>query len=175
MGQSLDSRFVTTLTQTALTFSRHFLDKLLLDKQNLIDRDMEIIVEQVILKAQLELLSLKENNITSIGASILASAFTHPNCKLVTLSLSNNKLGDDGIGRIFETLPNTLQVLHVDCNEVTDIGVERIAQALRTNVTLVNVELFGNQISNEGIQLLLCTISQHNNTLKTLILRIRDG
>lgn len=141
-----------------------------LDNQNLIDRDIEIIVEQAILKRRLLSLSLKKNNSTPVGTSILASAFTHPDCRLVRLTCSNNKLGDDGIGRIFETLPNTLMFLDVDSNEVTDIGVERIAQALRTNVTLTELRLSGNPISDEGIQRLLRTILQYNNTLKTLTL-----
>jgi len=67
--------------------------------------------------------SLRNNKITSYGASLIASILT-PQCPIVTLNLSINEIGNE--------------------------GAKSIATALRLNRTLLSLSVSGNQICDEG-------------------------
>ncbi|KAG5334764.1 LRC71 protein, partial [Acromyrmex charruanus] len=78
------------------------------------------------------------------------------------LSLRMCKLSDNGIQKIANELkyqdpPNEpkLIALNVADNDITDIGVEYIAEMLRTNRSLQSVVLTGNKIQDDGALLII--------------------
>jgi Ran GTPase-activating protein (RanGAP) involved in mRNA processing and transport len=74
-----------------------------LDNKNLNDEGMKIVVTQVVRKKQCKKLSLKQNKITSVGASMIAEALNN-NTSLEELHLSLNRISDEGICFITNTL-----------------------------------------------------------------------
>ena len=70
--------------------------KVNLEKQNVTDEDMEIVVQEAIINKQCKELRLEENKITSASVSIIAKALNN-NTTLKVLYLGNNTLCDTGI------------------------------------------------------------------------------
>ncbi len=140
--------------------------------EKLTDRDIDIVVKQAIVNKQCQELFLGWNKITSVGASILAQAF-NSSCKLETLYLSDNNVGDDGVYSLVETLStnnNTLRILSLGNNGITDQGAKYLAQIIKTSKTLIHLWLNENNISDEGVRILINTIENYNSTLKELYL-----
>ncbi|CAF0723966.1 unnamed protein product [Adineta steineri] len=215
-----------------------------LDEQNITDRDMKFIVKKVINKKRYKRIRLRDNNITSQGALILADglhnnttlesldlrnnyiedlgvqslalAVIHSNLKTLNLEsngityegaqylaemlkynhtitelyLSKNHLGDKGVKLLVDALNNNdtkhhvnhdnkgictinssvLQHLYLGQNDITDIGIEYIAEMLRINRMLTWLWLSGNEIGNHGVELLSNTLANHNTNLEWLFL-----
>ena len=91
----------------------HIHSSICLDEMELIDQDMDVIIKQAIINKQCKLLSLQSNKITSIGISILADTLKDNNT-LEILYLGNNYISDDGVHSLVNLLSthnNTLQTL----------------------------------------------------------------
>jgi Ran GTPase-activating protein (RanGAP) involved in mRNA processing and transport len=133
---------------------------------------MEIVVEYAIKRKQCTELELGSNRIAFIGTWTLAEALMN-NKTLKYICLWNNSLCDDSINYLVQALSNnnnTLAILNLGKNNITDIGAEELAKMLRTNQILTELYLGENQISNEGVRMLAHSIENYNRTLERLSL-----
>jgi len=141
-----------------------------LDGQQLTDKDMEIILNDVIVGQQCKQISLSENKITSIGAFIIADAL-NTNTTLKALSIDNNHLGDIGLYSLAKTLTinnRTLSELNLGSNGITDEGIKHLVHMLRTNKTLTELHLSENDITDAGVKILTDVIQNGNTTIEKL-------
>ncbi|UJR07458.1 hypothetical protein I4U23_011747 [Adineta vaga] len=137
---------------------------------NLIDKDMDIVVAQAIIKKQCRRLYLQNNKITAYGASIIAIALEN-NITLNTLSLNNNHVADMGAKCLSEKISSShsiLQFLDLGSNDITDLGVKHVVEMLKRNQTLTFLSLSFNDIGNQGIQLLVNAILLKKSNLREL-------
>jgi Ran GTPase-activating protein (RanGAP) involved in mRNA processing and transport len=141
-----------------------------LSEQNLTDEDMEIVMRDAIINKQCEELDLSKNNISSVGASIIAEALNN-NTTLKILYLRRNRLDDIGVRTIAKILSlNNCKLGMLDLQSVgmTNEGAEYLAEMLKKNTQLVRLLLSNNEIDDRGVQRLANVLTHHNNTLKTL-------
>jgi Ran GTPase-activating protein (RanGAP) involved in mRNA processing and transport len=144
----------------------------MLNCMQLYDQDIEIVVKQTLEKTQCMWLSLQYNEITSVGAAIIAKALNN-NRTLYTLSLLANQVSDMGVKAFAEILAHnncTLTILDLSENGITDAGCEHLAQTLKTNQTITLLYLSNNEISDRGVRLLCGTIKNYNQSLQRLCL-----
>ena len=131
---------------------------------------MDNIVQQAIIGKECTRLSLGGNKITSIGAVSLAAALS-TNTTLVRLYLSNNRLSDKGVkllAKALATSNQTLKILNLQENDISDTGAEYVAEMLKTNTTLIGLWLDKNEIGNVGARILSDALTNHNTTLEYL-------
>ncbi len=143
-----------------------------LSRQQLIDRDIDIVVKQAITERRCKSLLMRANKITSVGVSILAASLNN-NSTLEILSLRDNSVSDEGIKPLTNVLQNNNQALKrlgLQENGITDFGAEYLAQMLQKNQTLIYLSLSWNKISDQGVQLLASALNNHNNSLQVLSL-----
>ncbi|CAF3181251.1 unnamed protein product [Rotaria sp. Silwood2] len=143
-----------------------------LNEKKLTDRDLFIVVQHAMINKPCEVLDLQSNEITSQGITILADAL-RANTTLKTLLLDNNRLSDLGVSFLANALSTnnaTLKTLDLERNGIMDEGASNLAQMLQKNSALTNLYLSGNQISDQGVQLLTNAMADHNTSLKELIL-----
>ena len=143
-----------------------------LQRDKLIDSDIEHLIEEAILTKQCSMLWLKENQISSHGISMLISALNE-NTTLEGLSLCNNNITDDDIIPLTRQLAENkcqLNRLALTSNELTDQGADYLAQMLKTNRTLTQLWLGFNKITNDGLKLFMDVLARHNRTLHILSL-----
>ena len=142
----------------------------MLSKEQLTDRDMGIVVPQVIIRKQCTALWLAHNEIGPIGASMVAEGL-RGNTTLETLELSANRLNDKGAFYLTQVLLDnntTLKKLYLGTNGITDRGVQYLAQFLQNNRTLSRLDLSFNEIGNRGVQRLARALVHYNQTLTQL-------
>lgn len=128
------------------------------------DRDMEIVIEQVIRGNKCQELVLYRNNITKQGAFKLAEALKN-NTSLKKLNLGYNNIGDTGVKYIVEALlqsNKTLVKLHLQSNYITEKGAEYLAEMLRMNRSIRHLGLDYNSIGDRGVQLLCLALSSNS-------------
>ena len=138
----------------------------------LCDQDIDIVVKQTLDNTQCMFLSLQYNEITSVGAAILAKALNN-NRTLYTLSLLANQVSDMGVKAFAETLTHNnciLTIFDLSENGITDVGCEYLGQMLKTNQTITLLYLSKNEISDRGVRLLCETIKNYNRSLQGLCL-----
>ena len=143
-----------------------------LEKQNLNDEDIKIVVKEAIINKQCEKLNLNCNKVTSIGASFTAEALNN-NITLKELYLTDNHLGDTGVQSLTKVLSlnnSNLSLLSLQMVDITDEGAKYIAEMLTTNTTLDRLLLGWNNISDCGVELLADALTRHNKTLQSLLL-----
>jgi len=125
-----------------------------LDRQNLTDRDMKIVVKHALNKRNCKRIRLRENFITAHGCSVLSEGLYH-NQNLESLDLRNNQISD--IGVLFLSLAivySNLKTLNFESNEITAEGAVYLAQILKDSRTLAELYLSKNHLGNRGIELL---------------------
>ena len=105
-------------------------------------------------------LYLDHNEIDAKGATILASALRE-NQTLQVLHLSSNQIHDTGAKAFANVLVvdnTTLKRLSLERNRITSIGVEALLTALKSNVTILHLEVDKRQTSaNQELDLALQT------------------
>jgi hypothetical protein len=141
-----------------------------LSKEQLIDQDIPILIQQAIITKQCTILDLTANEITSEGASFLADALNN-NLILKELILYNNRISDKGVRAIALELSinnSTLKKLNLGFNYISDDGAQHLAQMLKTNRTLTHLCLQQNHIGDRGTQLLAGVLARHNWSLEYL-------
>jgi hypothetical protein len=144
----------------------------ILSKEHLTDRDMTIVVPQVIVGKQCTALWLQQNEITANGAATIADAL-RDNTTLETLELSGNRLLDKGIYHLTQTLMmnnSILKKLYCGSNGITDRGAQYIAQLLKKNRILTRLDLSFNEIGDRGVGRLATALVHFNTTLIQLSL-----
>ena len=99
----------------------------------------------------LELTLTGNRNITQTGWAQLAMAIAH-NCRLSSLFLDYNNIGDFGAGLLAVALAATkyLYVLDLEGANITDVGADLLCDAIEShNVTLRELNLAENDITDE--------------------------
>ncbi|CAF3219116.1 unnamed protein product [Rotaria socialis] len=143
-----------------------------LSHQKLSDYDMPIVVHKAIIKQQCKELWLQANQISPTGAAIIADALPKSST-LETLYLRDNRLSDKGVCFLAMALsaPNSMvKDLGLGGNNITDAGVQYLAEMLKKNTSLTTLYLRHNQISDQGVEILADALAYHNTTLKELYL-----
>ena len=155
----------------ALISESQSLSKVQLNKQLLVDADMEVVVQRAIIGRQCLNLSLESNKITSRGASILAHALLS-NTPLQELWLYGNQISDAGVHHLATALSTntTLRKLGLASNNITNTGVSHLADMFKKNHALIMLGLAMNRIGNQGIQLLAHALEHSKAALEVLTL-----
>jgi hypothetical protein len=80
-------------------------------------------------------LNLAENKIGDIGATAISNYLIEPQCKLQSLTVSFNNISDKGGVQLAQGLGenSSLELLNMDCNNLTDITLAEIERALTAN------------------------------------------
>ena len=120
-------------------------------------------------------LDLCGNEICERGASYISKALQNTNI-LVALWLSFNPIGDHGLQTIFRGLKKnkTLKNFSIAKCCMTDIGMTSLAETIRINKSIVNLDINHNDdITDKGLLCLVQVLST-NSTIKLLKLRIPD-
>jgi Ran GTPase-activating protein (RanGAP) involved in mRNA processing and transport len=133
-----------------------------------------MIADAVRLNGTLNSLSLDMNEMGSMGASAIAAALAS-NQRLTHLYIPHNNIGDQGMTEICESLKknNSLISLDVELNQIghgqSVVGMKALAEVLRTNKHLREINLSYNVFSSEAIQELMKGAAD-NSTLESIIL-----
>ncbi|KAF9365852.1 hypothetical protein BGX34_007940 [Mortierella sp. NVP85] len=133
-----------------------------------------MIADAIRLNGTLNSLSLDMNEMGSIGASAMAAALAS-NQRLTHLYIPHNNIGDQGLTEICESLKknNSLISLDVELNQIghgqSVAGMKALAEVLRTNKHLREINLSYNVFSSEAIQELMKGAAD-NSTLESIIL-----
>ena len=115
-------------------------------------------------------MSLSNNKVGDEGVKALADALSTNHC-VELLHLGGNRISDDGVIAIAAVLRVniTLKILSLSNNKVGDQGVKALADALSTNQCLEGLGLESNRISDDGA-IAIAAVLRVNNTLKKLSL-----
>ena len=83
-----------------------------------------------------------------------------------------NQIGSEGVEALAEVLKSnsTLQELNLFCNQAGDDGAIALAQALKSNSTLINLDLTDNHITSKGIDFIAQSLKS-NSALRKIYLR----
>ena len=107
--------------------------------------------------------------ITDVGVKHLAKALKSDRHTINTLSLKEQRMGDEAVMMISEVLycNTSLTKLDLSWNEIGSDGAVALATALRSNSTLIELDISSNNIGDEGADN-LATALYSNRTLKKL-------
>jgi Ran GTPase-activating protein (RanGAP) involved in mRNA processing and transport len=114
-----------------------------LQRQNLTDEDMKIVVKEAMINKQCKELKLGYNKITSVGTSIIAEALNN-STTLEELHIRGNRLCDRGAQGLTKTLSlnnSKIPLLDLQSTGITDEGARYLAEMLKTNATLARLLL----------------------------------
>ncbi|XP_072329718.1 leucine-rich repeat-containing protein 34 isoform X2 [Scyliorhinus torazame] len=128
------------------------LQELHLAKMGMTNFGVERLCEKLVQNQGLRLLDLRCNKISSDGAKSLAELLKH-NTALRILDLAANRIEDDGLVYISEAiryLNDQLLALSVARNNISGIGLMALANALKSNRTLSNVYIWGNNFDESS-------------------------
>ena len=95
------------------------------------------------------------------GADKIGKMLSH-NKSITSINLGNNSIGDEGVEKLVEHLKcnNTIKCINLSDNSITSNGAIHLSKLLSCNDTTVNsIELRGNSSINEGVDLILQSIS----------------
>lgn len=140
---------------------------------HLIDRDIPVIIKEILLARKCTELWLYNNEFTAHGAALLALGLIK-NSSLISLDLSFNKIGDLGVWAFSQLLLpdrfSSIRILYLSKNAISNQGAMYLAEMLKTNQTLTELWLSNNEIGNEGVEHLASALADHNRKLKFLSL-----
>ncbi|CAF3298106.1 unnamed protein product [Rotaria sp. Silwood2] len=132
-----------------------------LDRQNLTDHDMKIIVKYAIIKKHCKRIRLRDNNFTSNSSSILSTGL-YNNTTLKSLDLRNNHLSDLGVEILaLSIIHSNIETLNLESNDITAEGAQYIAQILRNSRTLTELYLSKNYLGDRGVKFLANALSEN--------------
>ncbi|XP_055053347.2 NACHT, LRR and PYD domains-containing protein 3 [Misgurnus anguillicaudatus] len=125
------------------------------------------------LHCKLETLELSECGITAGDCSLLSAALNVNPSHLIDLDLSFNHTGDAGVRKLSQVLKNPDCVLQklklVSCN-LTRESCRSLSEALKTNSSLVDLDLSKNSLQDLGFKFLSAGLKSPLCKLKTLCL-----
>jgi len=125
------------------------LQKLTISNNRIRDDGVIAISNSLKYNISLQELNMSKNMITSEGTKHITEAI-QVNKTLKQLDLSINKIADEGTNFISDALI-FLQHLNISHNNITDIGIKVIAEAIQINSTINNINVSKNHISTEGL------------------------
>jgi Ran GTPase-activating protein (RanGAP) involved in mRNA processing and transport len=125
-----------------------------LDRLNLNDRDMKIVIKYAIIKNHCKRIRLRDNNITSHGSSILSDGL-YNNTTLESLDLRNNQISNFGVQFLSLAIAySNIKTLNLESNEITAEGAQYLAQMIKDSRTLAELYLSKNHLGDRGVELL---------------------
>ncbi|XP_026113548.1 protein NLRC5-like [Carassius auratus] len=122
-------------------------------------------------KCELEILSLRNCDLTEESCSTIASVLSSDSSSLKDLDLSNNKLQDSGVMLLSDGLKENckLEKLRLSNCSIAEEGYKALASALRSNPShLIELDLRGNDPGESGVKELDDLLQDPNCHLKTL-------
>ena len=133
-----------------------------------------VIAEALMVNNTLKKLNISYNRLFD-DVAIAFSECLKTNTSLIELDLSNSFIRDEGASVIAEGLMvnNTLQKLNISCNgyfsfnSLSDDGAIAFSEYLKTNASLIELNLSGNVITHKGASAIAETLMV-NNTLQKL-------
>jgi len=125
---------------------------------------------------QISLIDLSYNSIGSLGGVEIVKLFDNANCKLRSLNLAGNNIGDKGVEQLGKVLVNNNQLrsLNLKHNNIGDKGVKELVKAFVNNNELRSLNLGNNNIGDKGVQELAKGLV-NNNELRSLNLWGNNG
>jgi Ran GTPase-activating protein (RanGAP) involved in mRNA processing and transport len=131
------------------------------------DEEVELLVNMMLFNPILQELNL--GGVTSQGAKLLAKLLADSNTRLTHLDLSYNKLGDEGVIAIAQTLRKnkTLTSLDLTDTNISDQAALAIIEALAHNTTLTQLYLSNDDITDKTA-LALAEYLRNNHSLTRL-------
>lgn len=149
--------------------------KLNLSGQQLNDQDVVIVSERGVIEKQLKILDLMYTGITQQGVSILSNAI-RDNQFLEELNLSHNSISDLGVQSLVSAINSSaLKRIDLSENDISYKGARYLAEALDTNMKLIQLSLSENQIGNDGVTMLADVLSRGNTVLEVFNLSANTG
>uniref|UniRef100_A0A3B1IVB5 Uncharacterized protein n=1 Tax=Astyanax mexicanus TaxID=7994 RepID=A0A3B1IVB5_ASTMX len=118
-----------------------------------------------------EKLKLNNNGFTEKGCADLEKAFRLNPSHLKELDLSGNKLGNSGVKKISDVLKMSewkLTKLNISDCSVTEEGYADLVSALKSNSSLVELDLRDNDPGNTGVKKFTDLLKEPNCKLKTV-------
>ncbi|GAB4815992.1 hypothetical protein N2152v2_003038 [Parachlorella kessleri] len=137
---------------------------------NVIDYDgITAIAEALTTNTSLKVLGISDNYIGALGAGVLGAALRQ-NESLQELTIKGNELGDEGVKVLCEALKERkgeIKALDMGNNTITAVGAAALADLLRGNNSLTDVNINMNDVGDDGAFQLAASLKD-NRTLKTL-------
>ena len=126
------------------------------------------LIGELVVKCKVKLLMIS-GNFTIGEDEQLYSMLTNPSSILEELYMTNTKLSSRSAVSLFTALKknDTLKILSIRDNSITDDAIDTITAALKWNNCLVKLSLHGNPLSNEAM-LNIAQCLEVNNTLQSL-------
>lgn len=117
---------------------------------------MHIIVQYAFEHKRCRVVSLRNNNITALGASVIADGLDGDRA-LMSLTLDGNRILDAGVehlAKAFTQFQGRLFVLSLDATGMTDAACEHLADMVALKFSMSRLSLRNNEISDRGVQVL---------------------
>lgn len=130
------------------------------------DNEIQKLVPHLKVNQNIRKLNFRKNNITAAGAAALTEILTSNN-RLKKIILSGNPLGK-GFNDIFQALQENAQLTSLiisdkwEPNGIDDTHISALIEMVKLNETLKELNLCGNQFSNQGIQQLCQGLLMNN-------------
>ncbi|KAM9431928.1 ribonuclease inhibitor-like [Clarias gariepinus] len=125
-----------------------------------------------------ETLQLSECNLTERGCSALLTALRSESSTLRELNLSKNRIQDSGVKLLSAELKNkhcTLQTVRLSDCSITEEGYAALAEALRLNSHVKELDLRGNDPGVSGVEKLTALLQDRNNKLTLRLFKSADA
>ncbi|UJR32172.1 hypothetical protein I4U23_019638 [Adineta vaga] len=144
---------------------------LLLSKNLITASGLSSLVTELKENKTLEFLSLSHNHLGDRGAKSLANILSVDTCHLSILSLHGTRLTDEGVQSLCDMLKKntSLTWLHIGQNKISDQGVKQLTNTLTNhNNVLEALDLSKNKLITDSSIDYIDKMFKENNTLNTL-------
>lgn len=139
-----------------------------LDKKNITDNDLLVIIEQLIVTKQCRELSLNQNLITDQGLQLIADCLRQ-NPRLERLNLNENSITDRAILTLVNILINenrNLLILSLENLKLGPTSGIHFGRMLTMNKTLTQLLIANNQLKDRGMNTILFALQNNINLTK---------
>jgi Ran GTPase-activating protein (RanGAP) involved in mRNA processing and transport len=101
----------------------------------------------------------------------LARALASSTCRVATLGLCSNKIRGDGAVALADALKANTSVIEIDLhnNEIWDSGAVALADALKTNTSVTTINLRRNTIGNSGAVALADALKANTSVIEIIL------
>ncbi|KAM6924851.1 NACHT, LRR and PYD domains-containing protein 3 [Xenentodon cancila] len=124
----------------------------------------------------IEILDLTRCKLTAAVYKELGSLLKNGTCRLKSLTVGINEVGDQGVKHLWDAVAHPsclLEKLDVEMTGLTDACIDDLCAAIRASKTLKNLELRNNSLTDASIPALIQVVEDSNN-MQELCLRYND-
>ncbi|KAM8945913.1 nucleotide-binding oligomerization domain-containing protein 2 [Pelodytes ibericus] len=170
IGIQLDYNSVGDIGIEQLFPCLHICKALYLRDNNISDKGICKLLDQVLHWQQFQKIALFNNKLTDECADSFANLLKHKQ-NILAVRLGNNYITDTGAMKLADGLKEnqSIQFLGLWGNRVGDLGAQAIAEALQNNKSLTWLSLVGNNIGSLGAEA-LADMLEKNTALEELCL-----